>query len=112
GDEPLQFIGLLRAMLRQSTREGVALHVQRVWQMVDTGKQRAAKGFAVVAHAAHRDATEADAVVGQLTSDQPGTAALADGALVSEGNLQCGVGRFRAGIGEEHTAYAWRGDLH
>ena len=46
--------------------------------------------------------TEADAVVAQLAADQAGTGALADGALVSQGDFQGGVRRLRARVGEEH----------
>ncbi|MNP17830.1 hypothetical protein D3C76_1102740 [compost metagenome] len=72
-----------------------------MWQVVDV-RQQGGEGLAVVDHAAHRDAAEADAVVAQLAADQAGARALADGALVGEGDLQGGVRRFRAGVGEEH----------
>ncbi|MCY1536000.1 hypothetical protein D9M68_714360 [compost metagenome] len=79
-------------------------------QVVDV-RQQGGEGLAIVDHAAHRDTAEADAVVAQLAADQAGAGALADGALVGEGDLQGGVRRFRAGVGEEHFVQALGRDV-
>ena len=98
--QPLQRVGELGAVLGQAAAEAVLLQVERVRQVVDAGQQRAEE-HPVLDHAADRDAAEADAVIAALAADQPGARALADGALVGERDLERGVDRFRAGIGEE-----------
>ena len=103
-DEALEVVGELGAVLGQAPREGVALGVMRVAQVVDARQQR--EDAAVVDDAAHRDAAEADAVIAALAPDQLGARALADGALVGERDLQGGVDGFGAGAGEEHPVEA------
>ena len=68
--------------------------------MIDAGEQ-AAEELAVGGDAADRDAAEADAVIAALAPDQPGARALAAHAVIGDGDLERGVDRLRAGIGEE-----------
>ena len=99
-DEAFQVVGKLGAMLRLALGIGVAREVVGVAQMVRARQLR--KDAAVGHDAADRNAAEADAVIAALAADEPGARALADGALVGEGDLQRGIDRFRAGAGEEH----------
>ncbi len=111
GHQAFQLLGLFHAMLGQADGEGVAGDVQGVRQVVDPRQQVGGEGLAVVDHTAYRQAAEADPVVAQFAADQAGAGALADGALVGKGDLQRGVRRFRAGVGEEHFVQARRGDF-
>ena len=111
GDQPLQVVGQLRAVLRLAAGEGVPRQVVGVAQVV--GARQGQEGAAVVDQAAHRDAAEADPVIALLAADQPGALALAAGAVVGERDLQRRVHRLRAGVGEEdpveaRPARAWR----
>jgi len=78
----------------------VALGVVRGPQLVHAG-QHGAEPLAVVGHAADGNAAEADAVVALLAADQARALALAARAVVGERDLQRGVHRLRAGVGEE-----------
>src|SRR6185312_12290125 len=51
--------------------------------------------------AADRDAAEADAVIAALTADEAGARALAAHPVIGERDLQRGVDRFGARVGEE-----------
>ena len=84
-------------------------HAGRAGHRLDD--HRGGEGLAVVDHTAYRQAAEADPVVAQFAADQAGAGALADGALVGKGDLQRGVRRFRAGVGEEYFVQARRGDF-
>lgn len=76
--------------------------------MIDTG-EKSAEEFPVRGDTADRDAGEALAMIGTLASDQPLPGALATKVVISEGDFQRGLDRFRAGIGEEHMVQvAWR----
>ena len=79
-----------------------------VWrQVVDAGQQRA-EHLAVADDAADRDAAEIDAVIAALAADQAEARALADGALIGERDLEGGLDRLGAGIGEEDVVDAGR----
>ena len=71
------------------------------------GRERAA----VRHHAADRHAAEADAVIAALAADQARPRPLSDGALVGERDLQRGVDRLGARIGEEDAVEPLRRDL-
>ena len=75
------------------------------------GLDALAKHLAVGHDAAHRDAAKVDAVVAFLAADKAGLAGLALGAPVGPRHLERGVGRFRAGAGEEHIVQPGRGQL-
>ncbi len=81
-----------------------------VRHVVDAGQQRA-EHLAVGDDAADRDAAEIDAVIAALAADQPEARALALHAVIGERDLQRGVDRFRAGIGEEHMVEPDRRDV-
>jgi hypothetical protein len=99
-DQVQQLVGQLGALCRHAAREGVLLEL-RVGQVV--GLHRLAEVLAVAHHAADRDAAEVHAVVTLLATDQACLARLSLGAPVGARHLQRGVGRFRAGAGEEHA---------
>ncbi len=71
-----------------------------------------AEELAVVDHAADGDAAEADAVVAALAADEAGARAFAAHAVVGERDLQRGVHRLRAGVGEEHVVEPVRQPAH
>ena len=92
-DQALQVIGQLGTMLRLAVREGVALQIVRVAQVVHTGHVRAEQ-LAVRAHAAHGGAGEVHTVVAALTADQARALGLATDAVVADGDLQRRFHRF------------------
>ncbi len=75
--------------------------------MVDTSQSRS-EMLAVAGNAADRDAAEADAVIAAFTTDQARAQSVAAHAVIGEGNLQCGVDRFRSVIAKEHAIHALR----
>ena len=107
GDEALKLVGELGAMLGLAAREGVAGEIVGVADVVDAGEQRA-EHLAVADDAADRDAAEIDAVIAALAADQAEARALADGALIGERDLEAGLDRLGAGIGEEDVVDAGR----
>ncbi len=92
GDDPLQVVGEVGAMLGLALGEVVAWDAVGVGQMVDAGEQ-GAEILAVGRDPADRDAAEADAVIAALAADQPGLGPLASGAVVGQGDLKRGVDR-------------------
>src|SRR5688572_32815201 len=80
----------------------------RVAQMVHPRQQRPAVGLAVRLHAADREAGELAPVVGALAADEARARTLAAQALPGERDLERGIDRLRAGVGEEHVAHAAR----
>ena len=100
-DQPVEFVGEMRAPLRLADREGLLGAVIGGRQMIDAGEQRA-ELLAVGDHAADRDAAEADAVIAALAADQPHARGVAAHVVIGERDLQRGVDRLRAGIAEEH----------
>ena len=88
------------APLRLAAGEGVVRRVVGVRQVIHAGQQ-AAEDLAVGDDAADRDAAEADAVIAALAADQPRARALAASAVVGERDLQRGIDRLGAGVGEE-----------
>ena len=61
-----------------------------------------AEELAVAGDAADGDAAEADAVIAALAADQALARALAADAVIGERDLERGIDRLRAGVGEEH----------
>ena len=106
--EALEVIGELGAVRRQAAGEGIRGQQVGVRQVVHA-RQHGAEELAVVDHAAHGNAAEADPVVAALAADQAGAGAFAAHAVVSQRNLERGVHRLRARIGEEHVVEARRG---
>ena len=70
------------------------------------GAGKLGEDTAVVDQTPHRDAAEADAVITALPADQPRPRALADGALIGDGDLQRRVDGLRSGSGEEYPVEA------
>ncbi len=79
-----------------------------VWRMWSTPVRKRAEHLAVADDAADRDAAEIDAVIAALAADQAEARALADGALIGERDLEAGIDRLRAGVGEEDMVDAGR----
>ena len=98
-DDALQLVGQLDAVLRLAPGEGVLRQVG-VRQVVDA-RQHGAEPFAIVDHAAHGDAAEADAVIAALTADEARARAFAAGAMIGERDLERAVDRLRAGVAVE-----------
>ena len=80
-------------------REGVLRQVG-VRQVVDA-RQHGAEPLAIVDHAAHGDAAEADAVIAALTADEARARALAVGAVIGERDLERAVDGLRARVAVE-----------
>ena len=74
--------------------------------------QQVVEGFAVTADATHRSATEVHTVVAFFTADEFDAAAFATRCVVSQGNFQRGIGRFRTRVGEECLVEAFRRHRH
>src|SRR5579884_2428127 len=86
--------------IRLADRKGLFGAIIRGGQMIDTGHERA-KLPAIGDDAADRDATEADAVIAALATDQSHAPRIATYIVVGECDLERGVDRLRAGIAEE-----------
>ena len=69
-------------------------------QVIDAGKQRPER-LAIVHHAADRDATETNAVIGLLAADQPLALSFAASPVIGECDLERRVDGFGPGVGEE-----------
>ena len=104
-DDALEVVGEVRAPRGLAARVGVVREVVRVRQVVHA-RQLRAEELAVVDHAAHGDAAEAHAVVAALAADEARARALAAHAVVGERDLERGVHRLRARVGEEHVVEA------
>ena len=99
-DDALELVGELRAPCSGWPREKALAQVMGVRQMIDAGS-RLPKSLAVARDAADRDAAETDAVIAALAADEAGARALAADAVIGDGDLERGIDRLRAGIGEE-----------
>src|SRR3546814_19428502 len=66
------------------------------------------EGLLVAHHAGHAEAAEVHAVVGALAADQAQALPLALGLVVGQRDLQRGVARLGAGIGEEDVVEVGR----
>ena len=64
-----------------------------VANVIDARQQRGAEYLAVARNTAHRHAAEVDPVVAPLAADEAGALPLAAGAVIGQGDLECGVGR-------------------
>jgi TetR/AcrR family transcriptional regulator len=109
-DDALELVGELGAVLGQAAGEGVAGGIVRVPDVVDAGEQ-SAEHLAVGDDPADRDAAEVYAVIAALAADEACARALALGAVISEGDLQCGLDGFGTRIREEDVVEPLGGDL-
>src|SRR5210317_108236 len=91
--QPLEVFCELDAVLGQSARERVALYIQCVPEVVDTGNHCRTEYLAIRHDPANRHATKVDAVVALLTTDQPRAIAFAARAMIAQRNLQGSVHR-------------------
>ena len=107
---PLDIVGEFGAVLRLILGKRVAGEIMGVTDVIDT-RQMGRKRAAVRHHAADRHAAETDAVIAALAADQARPRSLSDGALVGERDLQRGVDRLGARIGEEDAIEPLRRDL-
>ena len=81
---------------------GVVHRVVDEAQVVHARQQRGAVDLAVGRNAAHAHAAEVDAVVAALAADEDVAVAFAARPVVGQRHLQGRVGRFRAGVAEQH----------
>ena len=91
--------------LRLAAREGVLRRIVRVAHVVHARHQRA-ENLAVADDAADRGAAEIDAVVALLAADQADALALAALAVVGDRELERGIHRLGARVGEEDARHA------
>src|SRR4051794_9865683 len=92
----------MRAVFRLALGERLFLAVVGVGKVVDSGQQRS-KHLAIIDDAADGSAAETDAMVAPLAADQARAGALALDLMVSQRDLERGIGRLRARIAEEHV---------
>ncbi len=103
-DEALKVIGEVdAAMCRAALLETVFLK-PGVPQGDDVG-HRQGENVAVLDHARQRDAANVDAVVGPLARDHADAAGFAAGIVVGHCDLQRGIDRLGAGVGEEDVVH-------
>ena len=101
-DQPVEFVGQMRAPFRFADREGLFGAVVGAGQVVDA-RQQCAELLAIGDDAADCDAAKADAVIAALAADQPHPRSVAAHVMVGERDFQRGIDRFRAGIAEKHV---------
>ena len=109
-DAALELVGELRAEIGLSPRKCIPGRIVRVPEVVHARHQHAAVGLAVRRHAADRHAADVDAVVRALAADEARTRALAPQAMVGDRDLERGVDRLGARVGEENLLHALRRD--
>jgi hypothetical protein len=88
-----QFIREMCAPLRLAAREGGMFRIMGVRQVIHLGQQRT-EIAAMADDAADRQAAPAHAVIGAGTGDEADAARFAAGAVITAGDLQCGVDGF------------------
>ena len=91
-------------MLGLAPAKGVLGKLMRMGQVIDAVQKRA-KELAVVDNAAHGNPAEIHTVIAALAPDQAGARALADSALIGDGDFQRGLDRLGPGIGEKHMLH-------
>ena len=99
--QPLQVVRQVHAPLRLTPAERLVLQVVGVADVIDARKQAAVE-HTVLDDAAHRGAAEVGAVIAALAPDKAGLRALAPHVVIAERDLERGVRRLRARVGEEH----------
>ena len=109
-DQTLEVVGELRPMLRLAAAEGIAGDVVGVANMIHACEQ-SSEHLTIVGDAADRRAAEIDAVIAALAADQPGLCSIALGPVIGERDLERGLDRFGARVGEEHMVEARRRDI-
>ena len=111
GREPLQVVRQVRAPFGLAAAEGLVLQVVGVADVVHA-REQAAVEHAVLDDAAHGRAAEVGAVIAALAPDQAGLRALAAHVVIAERDLERGVGRLRARVGEEHVVEIAGREVH
>ena len=102
----------MRPPLRLSLRERVVGEIVGVRQMIDVRHELCRKCFAIRFDAAHRNATEAHAMIAARAPDEHVALRFAAGQMIGHGDFECAVHRFAAGVREEHLAHAGGEQLH
>ena len=110
GHQTLELVGDFGAMFRLPFGKRVALEVVRMRHVVDPRQHDIAESLAITRNAAHAHAAEIHAVIAAFATDETGAARITAGAVVGDRDLQCGVGRLGAGVGEENPVQARRRD--
>ena len=82
-----------------------------VWRRWSTPERSVPNHLAVVGDAADRGAAEIDAVIAALAADQPRLRGVALHPVIGERDLERGLDRLGARVGEEHVVEAWRRDV-
>ena len=100
--QPLQVVRKVHAPLGLAPAEGLVLQIVGVADVIHA-REQAAVEHAVLDDSADGRAAEVGAVVAPLAPDQPRLRALAPHVVIAERDLQRGIRRFRARVGEEHV---------
>ena len=108
-EQALELVGELGAVRGLPSRERVPRQVVRV-RGGGRRRRRRAEHLAVRRDAADRDAAEVDAVVAALAADEAEALRLAARAVIGERDLERGVDRLGARVGEEDAREAGRRD--
>ncbi len=103
GHQPLQLIGQMGAPTWLAAREGHVRPVVGGGQVIRAAEHDGREHLAVGADAAEGYAPHADAVVGALAADHAHARSLAAHGVVAQGDLEGGVHRLGARVGEEHV---------
>ena len=105
-DKTLQGLGELDAVLRLTPGVGIARQIVGVGQVIDARQHGAREGLAIGDHPAHRNATEAHAVIAPLPADEAKALPLAPGPVIGQDDLERRVDSLGAGVDEESVVQA------
>ncbi len=109
--ELLELVRQLRAVFRLAAREGVALQVVRVRDVIHHGIKVGRPELAIRADAAEGRAAQVHAVIRALAADDLGALGVTLKPVIGESDLHRGIDRFGARVREEHVIQPGGRDL-